>query len=125
MFAGFDSFSCLEVMGLDDISSMKIHTIAMAVLLSFSSCAVFAENIDYCSDSSASQQWERVVSKYKYFSTWKSLDRLRNGLCLQVERGSISMNEAASLFEREKAKKMRILRERKDKIRGRKRILLG
>jgi len=98
----------------------------MAVLLSvFSYATVSADENDYCSSVKGSQQWERVVSKHKYFSTWKSLNRLRSGLCQQVERGAISMNEAATVFEKEKAKKMRILRERKDKIRGRKRILLG
>ena len=97
----------------------------MTVLLTFFSSAVLAERSDYCSDAKEAQQWERAVSKYKYFSTWKSLHRLRSGLCKQVERGSISLNEAATVFEKEKAEKMRILRERKDKIRGRKRILLG
>ncbi len=112
-------------MGLDDISSMKIKVIAMTILFSFFSCAAIAESNDYCSEAKGNQQWEKVVSKHKYFSTWQSLHRLRSGLCQQVERGAISMNEAATVFEREKAKKMRILRERKNKIRGRKRILLG
>ncbi len=104
---------------------MKIKVIAMTVLFSFFSCTAIAESDDYCSQEKGNQQWERVVSKYKYFSTWQSLHRLRSGLCQQVERGAISMSEAATVFEREKAKKMRILRERKNKIRGRKRILLG
>lgn len=112
-------------MGMDDISSMKIKAITMTVLFSFCSFTAIADNNDYCNEEQGSQQWERVVSKHKYFSTWQSLHRLRSGLCQQVERGAISMNEAATLFEKEKAKKIRILRERKNKIRGRKRILLG
>jgi len=116
---------CLEVLGVDDIDSMKIKAIIMTMLLSFSINSAMAESGDYCDAPKGSQQWERVVSKYKYFSTWKSLHRLRSGLCQQVERGAISLNEAASVFEKEKAKKMRILRERKNKIRGRKRVMLG
>ena len=105
---------------------MKIKVIAITILFSFFSYTALAESNDYCNEAKGSQQWERVVSKYKYFSTWKSLHRLRSGLCQQVERGSISLNEAATVFEKEKAKKIRILRERINKIRGRKqRILFG
>jgi len=112
-------------MGMDDISSMKINALAMTLLFSLSSFSAIAESNDYCNEAKGHQQWERVVSKHKYFSTWQSLHRLRSGLCSQVERGALSMSEAATLFEKEKAKKIRILRERKNKIRGRKGILLG
>lgn len=97
----------------------------MAILLSVFTGTAIAADDNYCSSAKGDQQWERVISKYKYFSTWKSLHRLRDGLCQQVEQGAISMNEAATVFAKEKARKVRILRERKDKIRGRKRILLG
>jgi len=103
---------------------MKINVI-MTLLLFFGTHSAMAESDDYCDAPKGSQQWEKAVSKYKYFSTWKSLHRLRSGLCFQVERGSINLNEAAVTFEKEKAKKMRILRERKNKIRGRKRVMLG
>ncbi len=110
---------------MDDISSMKINVIIMITLLSFGAHSAMAASDNYCDASKGSQQWEKSVSKYKYFSTWKSLHRLRSGLCQQVERGSINLNEAVVTFEKEKAKKMRILRERKNKIRGRKRVMLG
>lgn len=104
---------------------MKIKAAIVILLFSFSAYATASENVDYCNSSENGQSWERVVSKHKYHSTWKSLQRLRAGLCQKVENGVLSMTEAAALFEREKAKKIRILRERKDKIRGRKRILRG
>lgn len=111
---------------MDDISSMKIKAILMTMFLSLGiNSAIAGDGGGYCDAPKGSQQWEKVVSKYKYFSTWQSLHRLRSGLCQQVERGSISLNEAATTFEKEKAKKMRILRERKNKIRGRKRVMLG
>ena len=54
----------------------------------------------YCHDPAAWAQWTRMVYKYPNDMTVQSLHALWLGLCMKVDLGQISVENAIVLFER-------------------------
>ncbi len=54
---------------------------------------------DYCQDQESWNEWDALVEKYPNDSDIQTLHALRIGLCLKVQRGDLSGQEASDIFE--------------------------
>ena len=57
-----------------------------------------AEN--YCKDKESWNEWDMLVQKYPNDSDIQTLHALRIGLCIKIERGSITFQQANDIFNR-------------------------
>lgn len=88
------------------------------LFLSICTCQLAnADAINYCHDQDAAQQWERLSTQYDH-PEFKALYSLRKQLCLQVENGTIRIDDAIDRFEHERAQKVDQLRKRLERIDG-------
>ena len=66
---------------------------------------------NYCHDQEAWKDWDALVRKYPDDSDLQALHALRIGLCVKIDQGSISLDDAIDIFNKahdsviEKAKK--------------------
>ncbi|MFC1896669.1 hypothetical protein ACFL0Q_08460 [Thermodesulfobacteriota bacterium] len=59
-----------------------------------------AEQENYCKDPRTWGEWDALVAKYPDDMDVQALHALRIGLCMKIEQGSISLQEAIQLFDR-------------------------
>jgi hypothetical protein len=73
-----------------------------ALLFAFVACcpAALAEEENYCRDQESWQEWEDLASKYADDVDIQALHALRIGLCVKVERGDLTLEQATDIFER-------------------------
>jgi len=62
------------------------------------SVSVAQEN--YCKDPKSWQEWDALVKKYPSDMDIQFLHALRLGLCVKIERGDITLNQAIDIFDR-------------------------
>ncbi len=74
-----------------------IFILALSILLF--SYTLNAEEKNYCHDKDANLEWEALVQKYPEDLQLQTLHALRLGLCLKVERGDMTVDEASEMFE--------------------------
>jgi hypothetical protein len=64
------------------------------------SIAAFAEEKNYCRDQESWQEWDELAGKYPDDVDIQTLHALRIGLCVKVERGDLTLQQATDIFER-------------------------
>ena len=76
---------------------------------------------NYCHDQQSWDEWEALVQKYPNDMDVHTLHALRLGLCVKVERGDLTVEEATGIFERARE---RILQKKgaKEGVRGKMRL---
>ena len=75
-------------------------------ILLFSLCLIFAvhsvsfaESENYCHDKESWKKWEALVEKNPNDMEVQTLHALRIGLCVKVDRGGITLDQATEIFE--------------------------
>ena len=72
---------------------LLVHTLVLA-----GQPALATEN--YCTDPESWVEWEELVGKYPNDSDVQTLHALRIGLCLKVDRGDLTVEQATDIFEK-------------------------
>lgn len=72
--------------------------LTLALLVHSSSFGIATDN--YCKDPESWKEWEALVEKYPNDFDVQALHALRIGLCLKVERGDLTVEQATLIFER-------------------------
>ena len=73
-------------------------TINALFFLIFSGINLSAEE-NYCLDKQSWEEWENLIKKYPDDIDIQTLHALRLGLCVKVERGDLSVQQATDIFE--------------------------
>jgi hypothetical protein len=74
-------------------------TINALILIIFSGVNLSAEE-NYCLDKQSWEEWENLIKKYPDDIDIQTLHALRLGLCVKVERGDLSVQQATDIFEK-------------------------
>ena len=61
--------------------------------------ASFAESENYCHNKEAWKEWDALVEKNPNDMELQALHALRIGLCVKVNRGGITLDQATEIFE--------------------------
>ena len=72
---------------------LLVHTLVLA-----GQPALATEN--YCTDPESWVEWQELVGKYPNDSDIQTLHALRIGLCLKVDRGDLTVEQATDIFEK-------------------------
>ena len=79
----------------------KIAGIILVFVLAFSSSPGFTEEpTNYCLDKESWNEWNALVKKYPNDEDLQTLHALRLGLCVKIEQGSITFEQATDIFNR-------------------------
>lgn len=85
---------------------MKNVVIALMAGIVFLGAPVFAEDSpnlfkpeNRCNIPGAWEGWERLVRKYPDDMSLQALHALRIGLCVKIEQGTVSLNNAIKIFD--------------------------
>jgi len=65
-----------------------------------------------CHETAATAHWTEVLYRRADEPAFRYLDHLRNRLCAMIDEGAIGLDDAGVLFERERLRLYRALRER-------------
>ncbi len=76
----------------------KTITILTLTILLFS-YTLNAEETNYCNDPDTNMQWEAMVKKHPGDMQIHALYALRLGLCFEVDRGDLTVDQATEIFE--------------------------
>ena len=92
---------------IGDLMNRIIIACILILSISLFPCLIFSadpipqsEPHNYCKDPSSWKEWNELVAKYPNDMDIQTLHALRLGLCLKIERGSITFQEATDLFNR-------------------------
>ncbi len=77
---------------------MKTITILTLSILLFS-YTLNAEEKNYCEDPDTNMQWEAMVQEHPDDMQVHALYALRLGLCFEVDRGDLTVDQATEIFE--------------------------
>jgi hypothetical protein len=58
-----------------------------------------AEEKNYCNDPDTNMQWEALIQKHPDDIQIHALYALRLGLCFEVDRGDLTVDQATEIFE--------------------------
>ena len=99
------------------VGDMPIRIIIMlftlcSTLLVYS--ILFAESENYCRDQDSWKEWDELVQKYPNDHEFQALHALRIGLCVKIDKGSITIEQAIDIFENAREA---IVEKRKDENR--------
>ena len=72
--------------------------LGLAFILVFSG-SVYAESENYCHDKESWKEWDVLVEKNFNDMEVQALHALRIGLCVKVDRGEITLDQATEIFE--------------------------
>jgi hypothetical protein len=89
---------------------MKIPLIILAVILACwlnAGSAIAGDDKDpdsskpknYCHDEASWKEWDALVKKYPDDMDIQTLDALRLGLCIKIDKGSIKLKDAIDIFD--------------------------
>ena len=78
------------------LRSLLIFQVVLLFLFSSSLTAKEPEN--YCKDSDSWTEWKNLARKYPNDKDIQLLHALRIGLCIKIEKGSITQNLAVDIF---------------------------
>jgi hypothetical protein len=59
----------------------------------------FAESENYCHDEKSWKEWDALVEKNPNDMEVQALHALRIGLCVKLDRGGITLDQATEIFE--------------------------
>ena len=82
---------------------MKILGFFIVILLFVSLSVVpspAADSSNTCKDPDSWKEWDQLVFKYPQDMIVQALHALRIGLCLKIERGDLTVEEATEIFNR-------------------------
>lgn len=71
----------------------------LATLLATSVSAVDSET-NYCHDPAAEAQWAAMLAKSPGDMDLQALHALRTGLCIKVDHGMLTVEQATAIFEK-------------------------
>ena len=77
---------------------MKILLVVLFLTL-LSPAISFAEPENYCLDQNSWAEWDELVAKNPNDMEIHTLHALRIGLCVKVDRGGITIDQATEIFE--------------------------
>ena len=77
---------------------LKRLSIIVSVLF-FVTVLIPADEVNYCQDNETWNEWEKLVKKYPNDMDIHTIHALRIGLCIKVERGDITVEQATKIFE--------------------------
>jgi hypothetical protein len=60
---------------------------------------IYAEGENYCHDEKSWKEWDALVEKNPNDMEVQALHALRIGLCVKVDRGGITLDQATEIFE--------------------------
>jgi hypothetical protein len=79
----------------------RITGIILVLALTFSfSPGLTEEPTNYCLDKESWKEWDALVKKHPNDEEVQTLHALRLGLCVKVEQGSITFEQATDIFNR-------------------------
>ena len=79
----------------------RMTSIILVFALVFSSSLGFTEEpTNYCLDKESWQEWDALVKKYPNDNDVQTLHALRLGLCVKIEQGSVTFEQATDIFNR-------------------------
>jgi hypothetical protein len=61
--------------------------------------ASFAESENYCHDQESWKEWDALIEKNPNDTELQTLQVLRIGLCVKVDKGEITLDRATEIFE--------------------------
>jgi hypothetical protein len=73
-------------------------SIGLSLILVFCSL-VYAESENYCHDEKSWKEWDALVEKNPSDMEVQALHALRIGLCVKVDKGEITLEQATEIFE--------------------------
>ena len=77
----------------------KIAAIILLMAITIPCPFLIAEEVEnYCKDKESWEEWDRLVQKYPNDMDTQTLHALRVGLCIKIERGSITFQQATDIF---------------------------
>ncbi len=76
----------------------KVITILTLSILLFA-YTLNAEEKNYCNDPDTNMQWEAMVQEHPNDMQIHALYALRLGLCSEVDRGDLTVDQATEIFE--------------------------
>ena len=68
-------------------------------VLFLTAVSVTAEEENYCKDKESWKEWDALVAKYPGDTDIQALHALRLGLCVKVQRGNLTVQQATKIFE--------------------------
>jgi hypothetical protein len=72
--------------------------IGLSLILVFCSL-VYAETENYCHDQESWKEWDALVERNPNDIEVQALHALRIGLCVKVDKGGITLEQATAIFE--------------------------
>jgi len=79
----------------------KISGIIIVLALVFSSSLAYTEEQEnYCLDKESWKEWDDLAGKYPNDKDVQTLHALKLGLCVKIEQGSITFEQATDIFNR-------------------------
>ena len=78
----------------------NITGIILVLAFVFSFPGFAEEPTNYCLDKESWKEWDALVKKYPNDNDVQTLHALRLGLCLKIEQGSITFEQATDIFNR-------------------------
>ena len=79
----------------------RIAGLIIVLALVFSCSLGFTEEQEnYCLDKESWKEWDDLVRKYPNDENVQTLHALRLGLCVKIEQGSITFEQARDIFNR-------------------------
>ena len=79
---------------------MKIFCVLTVLLYFASPLSPAADSSNTCNDPDSWKEWNRLIAKYPQDMTVQALHALRIGLCLKIERGDLTVDQATEIFNR-------------------------
>ncbi len=71
----------------------------LTLLVLLFSYTLSAEEKNYCNDSDTNIQWEALIQEHPDDMQIHALYALRLGLCFEVDRGDLTVDQATEIFE--------------------------
>lgn len=79
---------------------MRTHVLFLVALILFSFPCFATETQNYCHDPASEAHWQALLAKNPKDYDLQAFHALRMGLCIKVDRGVLSVEEATAIFER-------------------------
>ena len=76
-----------------------MKTLILAIIICMTAAYSFADDTNYCNDAAANAQWQKLVTEKPGDMLLQALHALRIGLCVKVEAGQITVDQATDIFE--------------------------
>lgn len=77
----------------------RVSLILSVLFILFLATQLAVATDNYCEDPESWEEWEALVKKYPNDLELHYLHALRIGLCVKVERGELTVEQATSIFE--------------------------